>query len=277
MPMHAYTSPHSAPPSIHSVLSVLLSPICSSTTLHMHTHTLLLLHEKLPPIQSSLYWVLISFTTRKSSHLSAETPFQCLFVSRMASVNQLTLSRMKLHTEYFKPVTLLLQAFPLPSLSIPSLLRATPQWREETLSRYFSFSGTLYSSHSFFKKNNRLLALCMNQDKVGAMAIYLGLPLWPPFQRLGQKNWLMARYCLITYYICVSFLLLWKKRQWRLYSILSHSSRGRVISRATVQLGDSLKSLMVLCSFQNKHGLLYPRFICRSSSIYVAEDVPLVF
>lgn len=53
----------------------------------------------------------------------------------------------------------------------------------------------------------------MNQDKGRVMAIfYLGLPLWPPLQGLGQKNHLMALYFFITHYIYVIFLLLlWKK------------------------------------------------------------------
>lgn len=202
MPIHAHANPRSTPPSVQSVLSSLLSPIRSSASLHMHTVTLLL-HEKLPPSRSSPYWVLISLSTGESSRLSPEAPFQSPFVSRRASVNPLTLPRKSLiwsiSNKYHPSVTAFSSPQPLhsqPAQSHPSVQRLNP------FPGILAFLGQkiLYSSQFgfFFQKNNWLLALCMNEDKVGAMAIYLGLPLWPPLHGLGQKNRLIALYCFIT-------------------------------------------------------------------------------
>lgn len=121
------------------------------------------------------------------------------------------LAQKKLRMEYFKAVSPdCYRLFLFPSLP-PSAGSKPPLTGEKNpLSRYFGFPATksIVQLPFFFQKNNDFW-LCA---KVGAMAIYLGLPLWPPLQGLGQKNQLMALYCFITYYICIFFLLLlWKK------------------------------------------------------------------
>lgn len=216
VPIHAHTNPCLVPPPVQSVLFSLPGPICSSTSFHVHIHSLLSLHKKLPPTQSSPYWVLISFNTGESSRLFPEVPFQYPFASKRFESTNIT--QKKLHMEYFKPVSpisyrlSLSPASPFSAFSEPHLCGG-----KKLLSRHFGFSGIknivqLLLFIFFFQKNEWLLALCMNQDKVRVMVIDLGLPLWPPLQGLGQKNQLMALYCFVTYYICVFFLLiLWKK------------------------------------------------------------------
>jgi len=286
VPIHTHTNPRSTPPPAQSAQSPLLHPICSGASLHRQTHTLFLLHKELPPTQASPCRVLISFSTGESSRRSPEAPFQCPPVLRRASANPLTLPRKSRICSISKRINRLLEVFPLPSLTVLSLLRATPTMgRRNPFPGILAFLGQkiLYSSHFFPQKNSWLLALCMNQDKVRAMAIYLGLPLWPPLQVLGQKNQFMALSCFMTYYVCVFFLLLLQKKTLpeamkALQHPESYLTWGRATSRATAGLGDSLKSLLVLSPHQYGHtGPLFPRFISSSCAICVAENPHWVF
>lgn len=141
VPIHAHTNPCLVPPPVQSVLSSLPGPICSSTSFHVRIHSLLSLHKKLPPTQSSPYWVLISFNTGESSRLSPEVPFQYPFVSKRFESTNIT--QKKLHMEYFKPVSpisyrlSLSPASPFSAFSEPHLCGG-----KKPLSRHFGFSGT---------------------------------------------------------------------------------------------------------------------------------------
>lgn len=153
VPIHAHTNPRLVPPPVQSVLSSLLSPICFSTSFHVHIHNQLSLHKKLPPTQPNPYWVSISFNTGESSRLSPEAPFQCPFVSKKFKSTNLT--QKKLHTEYFEPVSPISYRLSLsPASSFSAFSEPHLCGEKKPLSRHFGFSGSKisYNSHFFFSR-----------------------------------------------------------------------------------------------------------------------------
>lgn len=160
-----------------STISAVSALLAAESNLLQHkfahaTHTLLLLHEKLPPAQLSPYWVLISLSIEERSCLSPEALFQCPFVCRRGSVNPVNLAQKKPHMEYFKPVSpAYYRLFLSPVSPFSACWDAPLRGEMKPLSRYFGFSGTKKNPHCmssptphpsffFFVPENNWLQLC---------------------------------------------------------------------------------------------------------------------